>query len=68
VIRPDPTADGKWLFDLHGANRRTLVEAGVPADRVEVLPVSTIRDERFFSDRVARPCGRFALLGRLHPR
>ena len=25
----------------------------------------TTADERFFSDRAARPCGRFALLARL---
>jgi YfiH family protein len=68
VVQADPSTPGRWLFDLHTANRRTLLEAGVPAERIEVLPISTGRDERFFSDRAARPCGRFALLGRLLPR
>ena len=65
VVRPDGT--GRWLFDLPAANRRTLVEAGVAPEHIEVVPVGT-GDERFFSDRLVRPCGRFAAIAVLHDR
>ncbi len=55
---------GHWLVDLAAANRQQLVLRGVPGAQVYDCGVTTA-DERFFSDRAARPCGRFALLARL---
>lgn len=65
IVRPDGT--GRWTFDLWAANRRLLVEAGVDPANIEVSPVGTGPGTPFFSDRTARPCGRFAALVRLHP-
>jgi YfiH family protein len=72
VLRPDGT--GRWLLDLWAANRRQLADAGVPDGQIHVAAVPTGPDPggkdpgRFFSDRTARPCGRFALVARLtHP-
>lgn len=42
-----------------------LAEAGVPSSSVAVPSISTGSPGPFFSDREARPCGRFALLARL---
>ena len=64
VIRPDGT--GRWLCDLWSANRLLLSEAGVADDRIHVATVPTGAD--FFSNRAARPCGRFGVLARLRPR
>ncbi len=66
VVRSDGT--GRWTFDLWAANRRILVEAGVPPGNVEVSPIGTGPGTPFFSDRQARPCGRFAAMARLHAR
>jgi YfiH family protein len=67
VIRPDGT--GKWLFDLWAANRLVLREAGVPEANMHVAAIPTGSDPGlFFSDREARPCGRFAAIARLRPR
>jgi polyphenol oxidase len=63
VLRPDGT--GRWTFDLWAANHRVLTAAGVPAEGIEVAAVGTGGDGPFFSDRAARPCGRFAVLVRL---
>lgn len=63
VLAPD--GPGHWRFDLGAANRRVLVEAGVPAAQIEVAPVGTGPGTPFFSDRAERPCGRFAALARL---
>lgn len=65
VVRPDGT--GRWLFDLWAANRHTLLAAGLRPDHVVTSPLGS-GDDRFFSDRLARPCGRFAGLARLHSR
>lgn len=64
-----PPAAGRrsWLVGLAEANRRILVEAGVRADAVHVAPQTTGGGGPFFSDRQARPCGRFGLLARLRP-
>lgn len=62
VARPD--GPGHWLVDLAAANRQQLRARGVADERVSDCRVTTA-DERFFSDRAARPCGRFALLARL---
>jgi polyphenol oxidase len=66
VLCPDGT--GRWTFDLWEANRRLLVEAGVDPANIEISPVGTGPGTPFFSDRAARPCGRFAAIARLHPR
>jgi YfiH family protein len=59
---------GRWRCDLVTANRRLLVEAGVPAAGIDTAPVATGAGSPFFSDRAERPCGRFGLLARLrHP-
>ncbi len=62
VARPD--GPGHWLVDLVAANRQQLLLGEVPAGQIVDCGVRTA-DERFFSDRAARPCGRFALLARL---
>jgi purine-nucleoside/S-methyl-5'-thioadenosine phosphorylase / adenosine deaminase len=64
VIRPDGT--GRWLCDLWSANRLLLREAGVADRNIHVADVPT--GVEFFSNRVARPCGRFGVLARLRPR
>ena len=67
VIRPDGT--GKWLFDLWAANRLVLHDAGVADDHIAVAAMPTGSQEGlFFSDREARPCGRFAAIARLGAR
>lgn len=58
---------GHWLVDLAAANRQQLRGRGVAAERIYDCGVTTA-DERLFSDRAARPCGRFALLARLADR
>lgn len=62
VARRDGPAH--WLVDLVAANRQQLRLGGVRGEHIDECGVSTA-DERFFSDRAARPCGRFALLARL---
>ena len=65
-LRPDGT--GAWLFDLWAANRFLLREAGVPDRNIHVAGVPTGPEPGlFFSDRTARPCGRFAALAWLRP-
>ena len=55
------TRPGHATFDLTGAIRRQLRAAGVPAGHVHDLAVDTrTGTDDFFSDRAARPCGRFA--------
>lgn len=67
ALRPDSRPD-RWRFDLWAANEALLVRAGVPAANVSrTAAVPTGGNGPFFSDRVARPCGRFALLARLRP-
>jgi polyphenol oxidase len=68
-----PSSTGRWLFDLPGANRRILRESGVPDSQIQMAPVPTgtgpgTGPAYFFSDREARPCGRFAAVARLRPR
>jgi hypothetical protein len=62
VARPD--GPGHWLVDLVAANGQQLRRGGVPAGHISDCGVTTA-DARFFSDRAARPCGRFALMARL---
>jgi YfiH family protein len=63
VARPD--GPGHWLVDLMAANRQQLLQAGVTPEHIFDCGVTT-SDDDYFSDRAARPCGRFALLARLH--
>jgi polyphenol oxidase len=66
----------RWLLDLWAANRHVLREAGLPDAQIHVTglptgpldlstPEGPATDGYFFSDRVARPCGRLALVARL---
>lgn len=55
---------GRWRFDVAGANRLQLRAAGVAQSNISMSPFVT-GDGPFFSDRVARPCGRFGLFARL---
>jgi YfiH family protein len=63
LVRPDGT--GRWLFDLWAANIHLLRTRGVAVDNIHLADIGTGTD--FFSDRSARPCGRFAAIARLHP-
>ncbi len=68
---PDPAVartdgSGLWLVDLVEANTCRLLAAGVKRGRMARADTSTA-DLDYFSDRAARPCGRFALLARLQP-
>jgi len=59
-----PTRPGHATFDLAAAIRCQLAAAGVPAGNVHDLAIDTrTRTDDFFSDRAARPCGRFAAIG-----
>jgi len=62
VARPD--GPDHWLVDLVAANRQQLVASGVRSDHIAESGATT-SDDAFFSDRLQRPCGRFALLARL---
>jgi hypothetical protein len=56
-----PTRPGHWLFDIPGALRAQLRLAGVPDGCVHPMGIDTRTSTGdFFSDRAARPCGRFA--------
>ncbi len=63
VARAD--GPGHWLVDLIAANRQQLRQAGLRDEHVSVSGTTTSHGD-FFSDRAQRPCGRFALLARLH--
>ncbi len=65
VLKPHPTSG--FLFDISEANRRLLQEVGIEPANILSAGVSTGRGTPFFSDRAARPCGRFAAFVRLHP-
>lgn len=60
-----PVAPGRWLADLPRANHLALLDTGVPVASVHLTSTSTGLDGPFFSNRAARPCGRFALLARI---
>jgi len=78
IMRPD--GSGRWLMDLPAANRRVIRESGVPDGQIYDSGLSTASwagagpgmpgrgAELFFSDRAARPCGRFAAVARLRPK
>jgi polyphenol oxidase len=60
-----PDGSGRWLLDLTGVVRCLLERAGVEPASCLVTPYVT--GDQFFSDRAARPCGRFGLLARIAP-
>jgi copper oxidase (laccase) domain-containing protein len=58
-----PTRPGHATFDLPAAIRWQLAAAGVPVRSVHDLAIDTrTGTDDFFSDRAARPCGRFAAI------
>lgn len=59
-----PGEGDRWHCDLVAANRITLLRAGLRPDAVHTSGRST-DDPAFFSDRRARPCGRFGVVARL---
>ena len=59
-----PTREGHARIDLHRANFNQLVEAGVSAERIHLLPLCTMcRTDLFFSYRREKP--RYGNTGRL---
>lgn len=67
IVRPD--GSGRWLLHLAAANHRILRESGVPDSQIDVATLSTgAGPDLFFSDRQARPCGRFAVVARMTTR
>jgi copper oxidase (laccase) domain-containing protein len=63
-----PTRPGHATFDLAAAIRRQLRASGVPGGHVHDLAIDTkTSTDDFFSDRAARPCGRFAAVAVLRP-
>ena len=61
-----PTRPGHATFDLAGAIRRQLLASGVSGGNIHDMALDTrTSTDTFFSDRAARPCGRFAAIARL---
>jgi copper oxidase (laccase) domain-containing protein len=61
-----PSGGGRACFDLRAAVVHRLERAGVRPDRIHAAATSTDRASAdLFSDRAARPCGRFALVAAL---
>ncbi len=47
--------EGKYLFDLHGANRKLLEKSGIPREHIEDCGLCTYcHDDLFFSYRKAK--------------
>jgi polyphenol oxidase len=61
----EPTREGHACLSLERAIRHQLTASGVRAYRVESAGIDTRVDDRFFSHRAERPCGRFALVAAL---
>jgi YfiH family protein len=59
-----PDGSGRWRVDLVAANRQQLEVAGVAPAHIAESGITTANPS-LFSDRAARPCGRFGLLARL---
>ena len=55
---------GSTHLDIAVLNRVVLEGAGIPAAQISTSALTTA-DPRLFSDRHARPCGRFAVVARL---
>ena len=72
AVRPDPLdagvtrhdGPGHWYVDLVAANRQQLLRSGLRPTHIADCGLTTA-DKSLFSDRAARPCGRFGLLVRL---
>lgn len=63
-----PTRPGHWTFDMVAALRLQLASAGVLDRNVHPMAIDTLTSTRdFFSDRAARPCGRFMAVAALIP-
>jgi YfiH family protein len=63
-----PTRPGHCTLDLVGALRIQLRQAGVKDANVHDMAVDTrTATDEFFSDRAARPCGRFMAVAMLAP-
>lgn len=62
--------DGRLFFDLWAANRRLLLDAGVPAEQIEVAGLCTMcRNDLFYSyRREGTRCGHFGLLAAMTSR
>ena len=58
------TVEGKWRLDLRTVALHQLRQAGVPENQLHCVDATTDGGALFFSDRAARPCGRFALVAR----
>lgn len=62
-----PSRPGHATFDLAGALLTQLREAGADESRIHVAGVDTrTATAEYFSDRAARPCGRFMAVVSLH--
>jgi len=59
VIHSDGT--GRYLFDLWAANEAVLVESGLSTANITTARIDSGSGD-FFSDRLARPCGRFGVI------
>jgi YfiH family protein len=59
-----PDGPDRWLLDLPRATVAVLADSGVDPRRVSLSGTVT-GGGPFYSDRAARPCGRFGLLARL---
>jgi YfiH family protein len=59
-----PDGVGHWLIDLPAINRSQLQLAGLLPEHITVSAATTA-DEDYFSDRLERPCGRFAMMAHL---
>lgn len=61
VVTPNPR--GRWQLDLRAANRRQLLDAGVPGANIEILDMCTYdRPDLFFSYRRDGITGRMGAL------
>ena len=61
-----PTRPGHFTFDLVGALRIQLRESGIQDAGIFSMGVDTLTStDEFFSDRAARPCGRFMAVAML---
>ena len=61
-----PKGPGKWMLDLWRANVEQLREAGVPAERIEILGLCTgCRPDLLFSYRRERGAGRLVAVAAL---
>ena len=60
----DVRSDGIYL-DMSGFNRKRCIEAGIPADNIQVSPVDTMKSPEYFSHARGDVFGRIAVLAKL---